>query len=168
MVFSGESGVIQGISYSCYSSFGILASLVYGNTSNTNEFTIDAIAPELMNPDNSEELKSPSGLIVTFDTSQIQQNFLLGQGESDQESEGNYDEEGTEYMEKQNKYRKTKIRAHLIEEQEFGEIRVNLMKFVEVSESEDMDKQRSFNPDAQNPVVGSKIETEVKDPCNLR
>ena len=98
MAFSGESGVIQGISYSCYSSFGILASLVYGNTSNTNEFTLDAIAPELMNPDNLEELKGPGGLIVTFDTSQIQQNFLLGQAESDREIEGNDDEEGTEYL----------------------------------------------------------------------
>ena len=98
MVYSGESGVIQGISYSCFTSFGIIASLVYGNTSNTNEFTIDAVAPELMNPDNGEELKSPSGLIVTFDTSQIQQNFLLGQGESDNESEENLEEEGTEYQ----------------------------------------------------------------------
>ena len=59
----------------------------------------------------------------------------------------------------------------MIEEQEFGEVRVNLMKFVEVSESEDMEKQRSFNADAkesQNPVIGSKIETDLKDQCNLR
>jgi len=95
MIYNGENGIVQGISYSCYSSFGIQASLVYGNTSNTNEFTVDAIAPEIMNPDNAEELKS--GLIVTFDTSHIQQNYLLGQGESDQESEGN-EEKGTEYQ----------------------------------------------------------------------
>lgn len=98
MIYNGETGVIQGITNTCYTSFGIVASLVYGNSSNTNEFTIDAIAPDLMNPDNLEELKGPSGLIVALDTSQIQQNFLLGQGESDRESENNYDEEGTEYQ----------------------------------------------------------------------
>ena len=72
--------------------------------------------------------------------------------------------------EKQNKYRKTKIRAYLIDEQEFGVVRVNLIKFVEISESEELDKQRSFNPDAkesQNPIIGSKVETDLKDQCNL-
>ena len=98
MIYNGESGVIQGVTHSCYQSFGIPASLVYGNSSNTNEFTIDAIAPELMNTENFEELKSQAGVLVTLDTSMIQQNFLLGQGDSDRESENNYDEENPEYQ----------------------------------------------------------------------
>lgn len=90
--------MICGITSNCYSSFGIVSSLAYGNSSNTNEFTIDAIIPDLSNPDNTEELRGPSGIIVTLDTTQIQQNFLLGQGESERESINNYGDEGTENM----------------------------------------------------------------------
>ena len=82
----------------CYPTFGIISSLAYGNSSNTNEFNIDDIIPDLLNPDNNEELRSPSGIIVTLDTTQIQQNFLLGQGESERESINNYGEEATETM----------------------------------------------------------------------
>ena len=70
-----------------------------GNTTNANEFTIEAIAPEIMDPSNMDELKGPGGVIVSFDTSQIQQNFLLGQGESDEEeSEGNEEEDQSDYQ----------------------------------------------------------------------
>ena len=64
------------------------------------------------------------------------------------------------------------MRAHLIDEQEFGEARVNILKFVEVNESEDMEIQKSFNvegKESQNQGVGqnpgaSKLEiTEVKE-----
>ena len=37
----------MGVTESVYHAFGIPASLVYGNTTNTNEFTLDAIAPEI-------------------------------------------------------------------------------------------------------------------------
>lgn len=47
----------MGITQSCYTKFGIPASLVYGNSTNTNEFTIDAIAPELVDIKNQDDLK---------------------------------------------------------------------------------------------------------------
>ena len=97
IIYNGE-GVIQGISHNCSTSFGILSSLIEGNTTNANEFTIDAIAPEIMDSSNSDELKGPGGIIVNFDTTQIQQNFLLGQGESDEESEGNEEGEQLNYQ----------------------------------------------------------------------
>jgi hypothetical protein len=38
---------------------GIPASLVKGNSSSNQEFTIDLIAPEITDPKNLEEIKSP-------------------------------------------------------------------------------------------------------------
>ncbi len=58
--------------------------------------------------------------------------------------------------EKQNKYRKTKIRAHLIDEQEFGESHVNILKFVEANESDDMDKQNSLNKEEGQVAQGGE------------
>ena len=83
IVYNGNSYVIMGVTESVYHAFGIPASLVYGNTTNTNEFTLDAIAPEISDPKNLEELKG--GMTVTIDTTNIQQNFLLGHGDSEDE-----------------------------------------------------------------------------------
>lgn len=74
----------MGVTYSCYLSFGIPASLVYGNTTNTNEFTLDAIAAELSDPKNIDDLKT-TGMIATIDTTNIQQNYLLGHGDSEED-----------------------------------------------------------------------------------
>lgn len=61
LIYRADNEVIQGVTASCYQSFGIPASLVYGNSSNTNEFTIDSIAPEIVDIKNIEDLKSPTG-----------------------------------------------------------------------------------------------------------
>lgn len=57
---------------------------MYGNTTNTNEFTLDAIAPELADLKNFDELKT-TGMVANFDTTAIQQNYLLGHGDSEDE-----------------------------------------------------------------------------------
>ena len=98
MLFNGETGVIFGITSSCYRNFGIPASLIYGNSQYTNEFTMDTIIPELMNLENVEKLKEENGLLLTLDTSLMQQNFLIAQGESDRESDGTVKDDGSEYM----------------------------------------------------------------------
>lgn len=74
----------MGITYSCFQSFGIPASLVYGNTTNTNEFTLDAISPELADSKNFDDLKT-TGFVAVIDTTNIQQNYLLGHGDSEDE-----------------------------------------------------------------------------------
>ena len=49
--------------------------------------------PEISNPEKIEEIKSLSGGVINIDTTMIQQNFLLGQGNSEQESE-NLEDDG--------------------------------------------------------------------------
>ena len=71
MIFNANTLVIMGITYSCFQSFGIPAQLVYGNTTNTNEFTLDAIAPELADIKNFDELKT-TGMVANIDTTAIQ------------------------------------------------------------------------------------------------
>ena len=60
MIYNATSETIMGVTYSCYQSLGIPASLVYGNSSNTSEFTIDQIAPEINDPKNLEVPHRPS------------------------------------------------------------------------------------------------------------
>jgi hypothetical protein len=48
-MYSGDTGIILGVSESCYKAFGIPSSLVFGNNSSSNEFTIDAILPDIIN-----------------------------------------------------------------------------------------------------------------------
>lgn len=59
MIYNTTTEIIQGVSYSCYQSLGIPASLVYGNNQSTNEFTIDQIAPDINDEKNIDDLKSP-------------------------------------------------------------------------------------------------------------
>lgn len=59
---------------------------------------MDTIIPELMNLENVEKLKEENGLLLTLDTSLLQQNFLIAQGESDRESDGTEKDDGSEYM----------------------------------------------------------------------
>ncbi|EAR83936.2 PAS domain S-box protein (macronuclear) [Tetrahymena thermophila SB210] len=77
LIFREDSYQIQGISESCYTNFGIPASLMYGNTSNAPEFTIDSIIPGIVDPKNADELKSVHGVTLTIDTTYVQQNFLI-------------------------------------------------------------------------------------------
>lgn len=50
---------------------------------------------------------------------------------------------------KQLKYKKTKIRVNLIEEAEYGEVKVHVIKFVEVDENEEnVNKMKSSNQEA--------------------
>jgi hypothetical protein len=68
MIYNGNSQVILGVSESVYQSFGIPASLIYGNT-NASEIKIVDIVPAIANPKNLEELKD--GMTVMIDTTEI-------------------------------------------------------------------------------------------------
>lgn len=95
MVYNSVTQVVMGITKSCYDSFGIPSTIIYGNSNNTNDFTIDQVAPEIDMPGvTQDELKSAAGCIVTFDTTYIQQNFLLEEDGSKQGSEEEVDIEG--------------------------------------------------------------------------
>ena len=81
-MYGVDNNIIQGVTQSIYQSFGIPASLTYGNNPNSNEFTIDTILTDLFTQ-NEEELKSPSGLILTLDTTNLRQNYLIGSDQDD-------------------------------------------------------------------------------------
>jgi len=88
MIYNPTTEVIQGISYSCFKNMGIPASLVSGSSS-TAELMMNMICPEIVDPDNQKELSSPNGMIVSIDTTSIQQNFLL----EDEEGKDERDED---------------------------------------------------------------------------
>lgn len=41
MIYNANTEAIMGVTLSCYQSLGIPSTLVYGNSSNTSDFTID-------------------------------------------------------------------------------------------------------------------------------
>ena len=90
MIYNPTTEVIQGISYSCFKNMGIPASLVSG-TSSTAELMMNMISPEIVDPNNKKELSSPNGMIVSIDTTSIQQNFLLEDEEGKDEREEDED-----------------------------------------------------------------------------
>jgi len=149
LMYNTENGVILGISHSCYTSFGIPAAFVFGNASNSNELTLDQIAPELVAPKAADELKNTQGLNATLDTTVIQQHYFLGDDDSElegSESEKEKDEEDMEIdhfnysIDKKNRYRVAKIRALVISEEEYDDVSLKVLKFIEVDEGEENDK----------------------------
>ncbi|CAD8089671.1 unnamed protein product [Paramecium primaurelia] len=210
IIINVNSQAILGITQSCYTRYGIPASLVYGNSTNTNEFTIDAIAPELVDIKNQDDLKS-QGLVTTIDTSQLQQNFLLGRGESDdemslEEEENIYEpaqqvsqmqskigdsnlgqmlnqnhqyketavdlsqqvqnskieEAKSKKLQKQQRYKKYKIKAFVQDETEFGDQKIQIIRFYEVDENEEIKQQRSMEPAAEE-AQQNQMKTVMKD-----
>lgn len=77
----------MGITQNCYDSFGIPPSLVYGNNSNTTEFMLDQICPDLVDSMNQEQLKSITGFSCQLDTTNLIMNYLIALNESDDEND---------------------------------------------------------------------------------
>lgn len=141
LIYAGDTGTIHGITKSCRQTFGIPSSLVYGSQSATNEFSIDAIMPEILQH-NSEDLKAQSGVITTLDTSSLQQNYLAARAESEK---SDYEDEAEEDKEK--RFRKTKVRVVLVDEQNYAEgLNLKVLKFVEVIDG-DENRNNSMNDD---------------------
>ena len=95
MVYNAETLVLLGITQNCYYSFGIPASLAYGVSASSAEFNLDSIISELSISEKEEEMRSPNGSIITLDTTLIQANYLLGQANSESNSENDYDDNGS-------------------------------------------------------------------------
>ncbi|KAM3130308.1 hypothetical protein pb186bvf_017604 [Paramecium bursaria] len=217
IIVNANNWAILGITQSCYTKFGIPSSLVYGNSTNSNEFTLDNIAPELADSKNNEDLQN-GGLVTYIDTTQIQQNFLLGRGDSDDElsmedeeniyeplqhvqqthsqmqskigdsnlgqmiSNNQYketqmdtsqqqisskqqsiDEKVKKRLLKTQRYKKYKIKAYIQDTSDFGDLRIQIIKFHEADDNEDMKPQRSVEPmaDEQN-IAKTTVKEELQ------
>lgn len=130
MIYREDNQQIQGISESCHEFFGIPAQLIYGNAANSPDFTIDSIAPALVDISNLQELKSPQGLVVQLDTTYIQQNFLIDEEEyEDDDDNNNYEDDDGSHIQdlrgsaingdtpqKQSRFRIANIRVNLVDD----------------------------------------------------
>lgn len=185
MMYDQTKETILGVTYSCYQSLGIPASLVSGNSSGNSEFTIDQIMPEMNEQKNLEEMRQPQGYVTTIDTTFIQTNFLLDEENSEDESQnddheaevainastngngntagngGNQDDDG----QKQSKFKKTKVRVHLISSDQWKEITINTIKFVEVDENEEGNVMKSTK---MAETVAKNVHDELQNDQNLQ
>lgn len=136
MIYREDTLQIQGVSESCHDYFGIPAQIVFGNSANTTDFTIDSIAPAIADVSNRKDLMSPQGLVCYIDSTYVQRNFLIDE-EDEEDSENGYggvtakesdDEEGEdneqhhdqEYItpgkNKLKKYRVAQVKVNLVSE----------------------------------------------------
>lgn len=142
IMYSGDTGAIHGITHSCKRGFGIPASLVSGANAN-NDFTMDIIFPDLLSH-TLEDLKAAAGIVTTLDTSSLQQNYLLGDSESDKSDYGENEEE-----EKEKRFRKTNVRVGLAEDTDYQDVNIKVLRFVEVYEDGEMKRQSSANRETE-------------------
>jgi PAS domain S-box-containing protein len=154
IVYSGDTGAIHGFTNTCKKDFGLISSLIYGAAA-TNDFTMDVIFPDLLNH-NIEDLKNPAGVITTLDTSTLQQDYLLAHTESEK---SDYDEEQQEEEEEEGadekKYRKTSVRAVIVDDAVYQNVNLRVLKFTEILEDKDMRKITSVRND--NEVKEEKL-----------
>jgi len=145
IVYSGDTGAIHGFTQTCKKDFGLISSLIYGAAA-TNDFTMDVIFPDLLNH-NIEDLKNPAGVVTTLDTSTLQQDYLLAHTESEKSE---YDEEQEEEEEEEaaeRKYRKTNVRAVIVEDAVYQNVNMRVLKFTEILEEKDIRKITSVRND---------------------
>lgn len=86
IVYNYENFMLLGLTMNCQQSFGIPASLCYGQTNNTVELSVDQLIPDLAKPEREEELRSFNGLECTLDSYTIQQDFLIENKDEEQEN----------------------------------------------------------------------------------
>eukprot|EP00331_Platyophrya_macrostoma_P019490 CAMPEP_0176470080 /NCGR_PEP_ID=MMETSP0127-20121128/40245_1 /TAXON_ID=938130 /ORGANISM="Platyophrya macrostoma, Strain WH" /LENGTH=784 /DNA_ID=CAMNT_0017864311 /DNA_START=1009 /DNA_END=3359 /DNA_ORIENTATION=- len=152
LIYGGDGDLVYGISQSCYESFGIPASLIYGKNTTNNDLEISAILPELA-AQSIEDLSGTGGVILNIDTTNLHQDYMLGNNHTDNESayKSEEDEENAEVEsdgeghdgKKMNRYRKAKIRVMLIQNETFHGLNLKVLKFVEVSDNEDLKHEKS-------------------------
>ena len=151
IVYSGDTGAIHGFTQSCKKDFGLPSSLIYGAAA-TNDFTMDVIFPELLSQ-NIEDLKNPSGVVTVIDTSTLQQEYLLAHTETEKSE---YEEEQYEEEEMEEKrFRKTNVRAVIVEDSVYQNVNTRVLKFTELVEDKDMRK-----------ITSVRNENEVKEDKN--
>ena len=80
VMYGGEQDIIQGITMSCYESFGIPSNLTNSNSTGSL-FSINAIFPDF-GPQIQEELRSPAGAIIEINTLNLQRDYMLGHNDS--------------------------------------------------------------------------------------
>ncbi|KAL4466115.1 hypothetical protein ABPG74_004352 [Tetrahymena malaccensis] len=147
LIYREDTLQIQGISQSIHDHFGIPSQLVYGNSNNISDFTIDQIIPGVADIANREEMMSVQGLITTIDSTYVQMNYLIeeedGYEDSDFESQAQkdnnqqvYDLENGIEKKKFKRFRQAQIKVNLIIEQEFDlGLKVNVITFTETDNS---------------------------------
>ncbi|EGR31957.1 PAS domain S-box family protein [Ichthyophthirius multifiliis] len=114
-----QNQVLVGITQGCYQNFGIPTSLINNNSPMSNQFTIDLICPQIIQPEILLQMSTNNGAQITMDTTIIGDIFLISQQslEDNLYSQNNLEvEKDTTFNFNQNKYKKAQINVWLEEE----------------------------------------------------
>jgi len=103
ILYGEKTGVVYGISKSCYEYFNIKPDLCFGKCSNMSELTLEMICPEILDQKAEEEYTSNSGIVVELDTTQILAKYPFDdEGVDDLEDEKKMLDLNREYQEIEN------------------------------------------------------------------
>jgi PAS domain S-box-containing protein len=134
IMYDGHTGSVQGVTHSCKKYFGISSNLVRTSSYGTNDFTIDAVFPELLQL-NLDDLKGAGGVVTTINTSTLKENFMIEHESSNQAEE----EEGShvEYQEggvPANVFRTAQVALTMMQDEDYNEFNLRVIRFFELPE----------------------------------
>ncbi|EGR28256.1 PAS domain S-box family protein [Ichthyophthirius multifiliis] len=141
-----QNQTLIGITQGCYENYGIPISLVNNNSPMSNQFTIDLIFPQIIQPEIIEQMKSQQGAVIQIDTTIIDQIFLISQESSLLQQDvqclkesiidnnlqqiSNLDNNKSIQI-IQDKYKNQFINIWLVEQFVYKDVTINIVKFCE-------------------------------------
>jgi len=147
IMYDGHTGAVQGVTNSCKKYFGISSNLVRTSSYGTNDFTIDAVFPELLQL-NLDDLKAPGGVVTSINTSTLKENFMI-EHESSNDFEGSENEtEGVPA----NVFRIAQVGLNLIQDEDYNEFNLRVIRFIELTEENNISTSQVQIPD-HNPSM---------------
>jgi PAS domain S-box-containing protein len=172
VLYSMESGILYGVSKSCYRNFGIRSSLTFGKCYTMSELNLENLCPEVLDSGNLEKLKSNQGMVVQLDTTSILLNHPLAHefDESDDEEKlvEKEDVEVRNEQDKSKRYKKYKIRVKIVEDNTWfdGKLTVAVLRFSLVKKDDLNESESELNLEQQieDQEMQNKNEKIAEDP----
>ncbi|KAL4464830.1 hypothetical protein ABPG74_011391 [Tetrahymena malaccensis] len=180
-----QNQTIVGITHSVYENFGIPTSLINNNSPMSNQFTIDLIMPQILDPKTQEDIQTEQGAQITLDTTIIEQLFLISQESEEEEVKIKElrdplkdEEDGVEdqsmgqsdYEKHQlnKKYKKCEINLWLEEEFTYKDTTIHILKFVELQGEGTSRNEEGLDQNIlqQTQTKQIEIDQQVIDPNN--
>jgi len=170
LLFNQKTGVILGVSESCYGSFGLKSSLF--KITSTNSPNLEMLAPDLLDPEKQKQLVN-KGLEIIFNSSELQDNYYFMGYDDDDE---NYSVEGGEARKKNsdgsfyssnndernflNRFRSAKVKAWITNVEKYGEDNICCVRMLESRDDDAGYMHKEIFEEVKGPLME---EIEIED-----
>ncbi len=161
MIINTDTQLIQGVSKSCWDTFGISCNFVEGNEG-SGEVGITDLFGEFGGVDLAK-LKSDEGVETTIDTSKLSQyHFISEQALREEDNEGDENSEEREEQESSRdrftRFRQARVSLKMIQEADYFGNRVQVFKFTEIIQEGETQRVKSPKILKRHEMLPNKLE----------